>query len=141
MATTTKKSQPKEYAAETGVGQRLLEVQRLTLEIDRAKAALEDHKTYLLAHAIRQNYPSLRCGPTLASRRSTKSWSYSSAVANLETKLKTLKAKEQANGAATYTEAESLVVNISGKAALAQVAGLEALAERTPSAARREVPA
>lgn len=128
-----KKPQPKDYLADSGVGRRLLEVQRLTLEADRIKEALDKEKAYLLAHAVRQNYPSLRCESILVSRRTSKAWSYSAAVAALEIKLKTLKVKEQANGTAQSTESESLVINISGKAALQQVATLEALVERTPS--------
>jgi hypothetical protein len=141
MATATKKPQPQEYAANSGIGQRLLELQRLTLEAERVKDALNEQKAYLLAHAIRQNYPSLRCGAILASRRGSKSWTYSAKVTAMEAKLKALKEKEQASGTATFVESESLLVNISGKAALQQVAALEALAERTPSATRQEVPA
>lgn len=135
MATAVK-PQPKEYTAESSIGQRLLEVQRLTLEAETIKEALNKEKAYLHAHAIRQNYPSLRMGAILVSRRVSRNWQYTAAVETLEARLKALKAKQQANGSATCTESESLIVNISGKIALRQnatPAALNALLDKTPS--------
>jgi hypothetical protein len=145
----------KEYDAAEGIGQRLARVQRFTLEKEAAEKAIDKEKTYLLAHAIRNGFHGLRCGPVLASRRKTATVVYTEATRKAEKALKDRKARALAKVAATFLEAEAalearkareverklvtessaetLVVNISGKAALAQVAALEALAERTPS--------
>jgi hypothetical protein len=131
------KPAPREYTPADGIGQRLMEVQRLTLKIDAAKAALEREKEYLLGHVTRNNFPGLRCQATLVSPRVTVSWTYSDAVKKAEASLKALKQKEQKNGTAVKRDTSSLVVTISGKAALLQAAAastLNAILERTPSA-------
>jgi hypothetical protein len=143
MATATKKPQPKEYTAESGIGQRLAEVQRLALEAERVKEALDAEKAYLLAHAVRQGLSGVRCGATTLSVREDATYTYSAAVQKAETALKLRKEKERATGVATKATKDTAVVTVSGKAALALglVAALNALAERTPPAARQEVPA
>ena len=137
MTATATKAEIKEYSAADGIGQRLAEVQRLTLEIEALKESLDKEKAYLFAHAVRQNYSGLRCGALLVSRRVTTSWCHSQATKNAEARVKARKAKEQANGAAIGTKAESLVVNVSGKIALQlaadKVAALDAILEQTPS--------
>lgn len=162
MATATKKPAPviKEYTAEEGIGQRLAVVQRLTLQAETIKETLDKEKSYLLAHAIRNGFHGLRHGSLLASRRKSTTVIYSEALQKAEATLaarkaqalakvaatflaaeaalEARKAREVEKGTATESTTETLVVNISGKAALkeaaATVASLEALAERTPSA-------
>lgn len=121
MTTTTAKPEIKEYTAAEGIGQRLAEVQRITLEIEALKESLEKEKAYLLGHAIRNDYNGLRYGALLVSRRCNTSWVYSDSTKKAEAALKAKKAKEQQNGTATAAKSESLVVNVSGKIALRQV--------------------
>jgi len=118
-------SNVKEYQATEGIGERLLEVQRIKLEIDRLTEALDKQKAYLLGHAIRNGYDSLRCGAVTVSRRERASWVYSEALQDAEAKLKGRRLKEQKNGTAINTPTEHLVVNFSAKIALASINNAE----------------
>ena len=113
------------YEPESSIGQRLSEVQRIRLEIDSLTEALDEHKAYLLGHAIRNDYDSLRCGAVVVSRRERPSWTYSDALQDAEAKLKSRKAREQSNGTAVNNPTEHLVVTFSAKIALASTITLE----------------
>lgn len=108
----------KTYTPDSGIGERLTEVQRLKLEIDRLSAELDEHKAYLLGHAIRNDYDSLSCGAVTVSRRERASWTYSEALQNAEANLKDRKAREQKNGTAVNNPTEHVVVTFSAKAVL-----------------------
>lgn len=112
----------KEYQPTEGIGQRLTEIQRIKLEIDRLTEQLDEHKAYLLGHAVRNNYDGLRCGALVASRRERASWVYSEALQDAESKLKGRKLREQKNGTAVNNPTEHLVINFSAKIALANTA-------------------
>lgn len=112
----------KDYHPTEGIGQRLTEIQRIKLEIDRLTEQLDEHKAYLLGHAIRNGYDSLRCGALVASRRERASWVYSEALQDAEAKLKARKQREQKNGTAVNNPTEHLVINFSAKIALANTA-------------------
>lgn len=116
----------KDYAPTSSIGQRLEEVQRIKLEIDRLTEALDEQKTYLLGHAIRNDYDSLRCGAVVVSRRERSSWTYSEALQDAEARLKARKAREQANGTAINKPTEHLIVNFSAKIAFAKLNNSEA---------------
>ena len=153
----------KEYTAAEPIGQRLALVQRLTLEKEAIDETIGEQKTFLLAHAIRNGFHGLRSGALLASLRGNTTMVYSESIQKAEAALSTRKARAIAMVAASFLEAvgtiyarkarevekgtateattNTLVINISGKAALkeaaATVASLEALVERTPSGARQ----
>jgi hypothetical protein len=115
----------KDYTADSSIGKRLAEVQRIKLEIDRLTDLLDAEKAYLLGHAIRNDYDSLTCGAVTVSRRERASWTYSQALRDAEAKLKQRKAREQDNGTAVNNPTEHLVVTFSAKVALAQTISLE----------------
>jgi len=108
----------KDYAPGTGIGDRLVEVQRIKLEIDRLSEQLDEHKAYLLGHAIRNNLEGLRCGPLSLIRRARATWFYSDNLKKAERRLKERKLQEQDNGTATSQLTEHLVINFSVKSAL-----------------------
>jgi hypothetical protein len=108
----------KTYTTDSSIGERLSEVQRIKLEIDRLNEELDKHKAYLLGHAIRNDYTTLQLGPLKLSRRERASWSYSEALQDAEAKLKDRKLREQKNGTAINTPSEHLVINFSVKAIL-----------------------
>jgi hypothetical protein len=109
----------KEYAPTTGIGERLAEVQALKVQIDALEAKLDEHKAYLLGHAIRNNLDGLRLGPLTLSRRERPTWTYSDTLKAAEAKLKARKTVEQQNGTATCKKSEHLVVTFDAKAILA----------------------
>jgi hypothetical protein len=115
----------KDYTPTSSIGQRLAEVQRIKLEIDRLNEALDKEKAYLLGHAIRSDYDSLRCGAIIVSRRERASWTYSDGLQDAEAKLKARKTREQKNGTAVNNPTEHLVINFSAKIALNQPIILE----------------
>jgi len=108
----------KDYAIGTSIAGRLAEVQRIKLDIDRLSVQLDEHKAYLLGHAIRNNLDGLRCGAVTLSRRVRVSWVYSDAVKQAERRLKDRKQTEQDNGIAIGTPSEHLVVTFDAKIAL-----------------------
>jgi len=108
----------KTYTPDSSIGERLTEVQRIKLEIDRLNEELDGHKAYLLGHAIRNNYDSLACGAVTVSRRQRASWTYSEALQKVEANLKDRKAREQKNGTAINSPTEHVVVTFSAKAVL-----------------------
>lgn len=108
----------KDYTSDSSIGKRLMEVQQIKLEIDRLADQLDEHKAYLLGHAIRNDYDSLRCGAVTVSRRERPSWTYSDALQEAEAKLKERKAREQRNGTAINKPTEHLMVTFSAKIAL-----------------------
>lgn len=108
----------KTYTADSAIGKRLANVQRVKLEIDRLTEELDEDKAYLLGHAIRNNFDSLQLGPLKVSRRERAFWSYSEALQDAEAKLKDRKVREQKNGTATNTPSEHLVITFSVKAVL-----------------------
>lgn len=108
----------KTYSPDSAIGERLLEVQRLKLEIDRLAELLDAEKAYLLGHAIRHDYDTLACGAVKVSRRERAAWTYSAALQDAEAKLKERKSREQKNGTAVNTPSEHLVVSFSAKVAL-----------------------
>lgn len=112
-------SSVKDYPAGTGIGDRLAEVQSIKLQIDALEAKLDEHKAYLLGHAIRNNLDALRHGALILSRRARATWVYSQAIKSAEAKLKQRKLNEQESGVAVARETEHLVVSFSTKAALA----------------------
>jgi hypothetical protein len=112
-------SNVKDYPAGTGIGDRLAEVQRIKLQIDALEAKLDEHKAYLLGHAIRNNLDALRHGALVLSRRARATWVYSQAIKAAEAKLKQRKLSEQEAGIAVAKETEHLVVSFSAKVALA----------------------
>lgn len=115
----------KDYTPDSSIGERLTEVQRLKLEIDRLSDLLDAEKAYLLGHAIRNNYDSLRCGAVTVSRRERASWTYSEALQDAEARLKERKSREQKNGTAVNNPSEHLIVTFSAKVALNQTITLE----------------
>lgn len=115
----------KDYLADSNIGKRLVEVQRLKLEIDRLTDLLDAEKAYLLGHAIRNDYDSLRCGAVAVSRRERASWTYSQALQDAEAKLKQRKGREQENGTAVNKPTEHLVITFSAKIAMTQTINLE----------------
>lgn len=108
----------KTYERGTSIGERLDDVKRIRLEIDRLGALLDEHKAYLLAHAIRNDYQALRLGEMTLSRRERASWVYSAKVKTAEAKLKSLKIQEQDAGTAKCSVNEHLVINFDVKAVL-----------------------
>jgi hypothetical protein len=112
-------SNVKDYPAGTGIGDRLAEVQSIKLQIDALEAKLDEHKAYLLGHAIRNNLDGLRHGALVLSRRARATWVYSQAIKTAEAKLKERKRTEQDKGIAQATLTEHLVVTFSAKVALA----------------------
>ena len=108
----------KDYTSDSSIGKRLLEVQRIKCEIDKLTEQLENEKAYLLGHAIRNNYSSLRIGALTLSRRERQTWDYSDNIKRLEKNLKARKENERDQGVATCNKSEHLVINISGKIAL-----------------------
>ena len=108
----------KTYTPDSSIGKRLSDVQRIKLEIDRLNEQLDEHKAYLLGHAIRNDYTTLQLGALKISRRERAFWSYSEALQDAEAKLKDRKVREQKNGTATNTPTEHLVINFSVKAIL-----------------------
>jgi hypothetical protein len=115
----------KDYKPSEPIGQRLLEVQRIKLEILRLEEELDKQKAYLLGHALRIDQDSLRCGAITVSRRERPSWTYSHAVQDAESALKQRKAREQRNGTATNNPTEHLIVTFSAKVALANANTME----------------
>jgi hypothetical protein len=115
----------KDYTPDSSIGQRLSEVQRIKLEIDRLTEQLDEQKAYLFGHAIRNNFDSLRCGALTVSRRERASWLYSDGVQDAEAKLKARKLREQNNGTATNKPSEHLVISFSAKTILASKISLE----------------
>ena len=115
----------KDYTPASGIGERLGEVQRIKLEIDRLNDLLDKQKAYLLGHAIRNNLDTLRCVPVAVSRRERASWTYSEALQDAEAKLKARKLREQNNGTATNNPSEHLVISFSAKAILISKISLE----------------
>ncbi len=112
-------SNVKDYPAGTGIGDRLAEVQSIKLQIEALEAKLDEHKAYLLGHAIRNNLDGLRHGALILSRRARATWVYSQAIKTAEAKLKQRKQAEQEDGIAVAKETEHLVVTFSAKIALA----------------------
>jgi len=112
-------SNVKDYPAGTGIGDRLAEVQSIKLQIDALEAKLDEHKAYLLGHAIRNNLDGLRYGALILSRRARATWIYSQSVKAAEAKLKERKRIEQDKGIAEAILTEHLVVTFSAKIALA----------------------
>jgi hypothetical protein len=108
----------KTYTEDSAIGQRLVELQRTKLEIDRLTELLDQQKAYLLGHAIRNNFEKLTLGPLTVARRERAAWSYSEALQDAEAKLKARKLREQQNGTATNKPTEHLVINFSAKAVL-----------------------
>lgn len=108
----------KTYTPDSSIGQRLAEVQRLKLEIDRLTEQLDEHKAYLLGHAIRNDYGSLRLQgqPVALQRKGRTVWTYSEALTRREAALKAAKQREQASGAATAKTTEYAAVTFSVKA-------------------------
>jgi len=115
----------KDYTSDSGIGERLGEVQRIKLEIDRLNDLLDKQKAYLLGHAIRNNLDSLRCGAVAVSRRERASWTYSKDLQYAEAKVKKRKSREQQTGVAINQPTEHLVVTFSAKVAIAQQISLE----------------
>jgi hypothetical protein len=111
-------SNVKDYPAGTGIGDRLAEVQSIRLQIDALEAKLDEHKAYLLGHAIRNNLDGLRHGALVLSRRARATWVYSQAIKTAESKLKQRKLDEQEAGIAVSKQSEHLVVTFNVKAAL-----------------------
>jgi hypothetical protein len=107
------------YDESTALGQRILEVQSLKSQIEALEDKLDEHKAYLLAHAIRHDLKALKCGAVTLSRRERANWTYSEALRKAEAALKTRKTKEQQDGIAVNRPTESLVVNLSAKILLA----------------------
>lgn len=112
----------KVYSPDSSIGKRLVEVQRIKLEIDRLNEALDEEKAYLLGHAIRNNYDALQCGALTLSRRERDRWTYSEALQQAEANLKIRKGREQKNGTAINTPTEHLVISLSAKIALQAIA-------------------
>lgn len=110
----------KDYASGTGIGDRIAEVQALTLQIEALESKLDEHKAYLLGHALRNDLQTLRLGAFKLSVRTRQSWRYSDAVKASEAKLKARKSTEQAKGIATATPSQHLVCLFDAKAALSQ---------------------
>lgn len=110
----------KTYQRGTGIGERLDDVQRIKLEIDRLQALMDEHKAYLLGHAIRNGYDALRCGNMTLSRRERVSWVYSKSIKQAEARLKQRKQEEQNDGTAIGSASEHLVVTFDAKAILLQ---------------------
>lgn len=108
----------KTYERGTSIGERLDDVKRIKLEIDRLTALLDEHKAYLLGHAIRNDYQALRLGEMTLSRRERASWVYSPRVKNAEQQLKLQKLQEQNAGTAKCNLSEHLVINFDVKAVL-----------------------
>lgn len=108
----------KVYTPESTIGQRLAEVQRIKLEIDKLNEQLDEHKAFLLGHAIRNDYDGLRLGALTLSRRVKPAWTYSSTVKQAEARLKHRKLAEQESGVATKVESQHLVINLSARVAL-----------------------
>jgi len=111
----------KDYAPTSSIGQRLTEVQRIKLEIDKLTEALDKEKAALLGHAIRNGYDGLSCGALTVSRRERISWVYSDSLQEAEAKIKQRKIKEQKSGIAIGKSSEHLVINFSAKTILAQI--------------------
>lgn len=108
----------KEYTPDSSVGSRITEIQRLKLEIDRLTEELDGHKAYLLGHAIRNDYDSLRVGALTLIRRQKASWTYSPALYEAEARVKARKVREQKDGTAINNPTEHLVINFSAKTVL-----------------------
>jgi len=108
----------KTYQRGTSIGERLDDVKRIKLEIDRLGALLDEHKAYLLGHAIRNDYEGLQLGEMTLRRRERASWVYSARVKAAEDQLKLLKNKEQNAGTAKCSLSEHLVINFDTKAIL-----------------------
>lgn len=108
----------KTYERGTSIGERLHDVQTIKLEIDRLTALLDEHKAYLLGHAIRNGFDSLSCGPLVVSRRERVNWLYSASLKQAERRLKDRKQAEQDNGTAVAVATEHLVVSFSARVAL-----------------------
>ncbi len=108
----------KAYERGTSIGERLDDVKRIKLEIDRLEALLDEHKAYLLGHAIRNNYDGLRLGGMTLSRRQRVSWVYSRSIKQAESRLKERKQEEQNDGTAIGSPSEHLVINFDAKAIL-----------------------
>jgi hypothetical protein len=117
MATTTN---IKTYTADSSIGKRLAEVQRLSLEIDRLQEQLDDHKAFLLAHAKRNGFEKLIHGPVSASVRGRQSWTYSPGLQAVAARLKDRQKQEQKEGVATASTTEHLVVAFSARISLAK---------------------
>jgi hypothetical protein len=108
----------KTYTPDSSIGQRLAEVQRLKLEIDRLNEQLDEHKAYLLGHAIRNDYGTLRLQgqPVTLQRKGRTTWTYSEALTRREAAIKAAKQREQQDGTARATVAEYAAVTFSVKA-------------------------
>lgn len=108
----------KNYERGTSIGERLHDVQEIKQEIDRLTRLLDEHKAYLLGHAIRHDLDSLSCGPLVVSRRARATWFYSESIKQAERRLKARKAQEQDKGIAKCELSEHLVVSFSARVAL-----------------------
>lgn len=108
----------KTYERGTSIGERLDDVQRIKLEIDRLQAILDEHKAYLLGHAIRNDYDALRLGAMTLARRERVNWVYSRSIKQAEARIKERKQEEQNDGTATSSASEHLVITFDAKAVL-----------------------
>ena len=108
----------KEYKPGTSIGDRLAAVQRIKLEIDALNDQLDDHKAFLLGHAIRNKITGFRFGALSLALRDKSNWIYSPAIKSAESKLKDRKTAEQNNGIAACNVTQHLVINFSARIAL-----------------------
>lgn len=108
----------KTYEADSNIGRRIAEVQRLKLEIDRLNEELDTHKAFLLGHAIRNDYTGLRLGALTLSLVNKAVWTYSSTVAQAKARLKHLELAEQESGVAKKAVTPFLRIALSAKVAL-----------------------
>jgi len=109
----------KTYQRDTAIGERLENIKRIKVEIDRLNEELDKQKAFLLAHAIRNDYDSLRLEEMILTRRTRTTWVYSANIRQSEAKLKQRKLKEQNDGTAIGNSSEHLVVTFDTKALLA----------------------
>lgn len=108
----------KRYEIGTGIGDRLAEVQRLKIEIDRLTSELEEQKAYLMGHAVRNNLDSLQFGAMTLSKRGRTTWTYSPALIEARDRVKAREKREQADGTAKAKITEHMVISFDAKAIL-----------------------
>ena len=116
----------KDYQADTGIGKRLARVQELMTAIESLEKELDEQKSYLLGHALRNELHCMQYQHMKATVCETTRWIYSDSVKQSEKRLKAKKVREQEDGTAIGNKSQHIRVTFAAKAILAENTKVEA---------------